>query len=543
VKHWLGHSWPFLFLGGTLIALVFPHLVGAYHLEAGGQAIDDVEQTAADPLPAFAHLQKAIQWTPDNAQAYRLLGKVYRLQHDWVAAAEALTRYTELRPGNPLGHVELAEVYEAIDSEIAAMGLVDLIAALPQAAVEAPDRPADTPYAQLDGPAWRSYVATSSLSLPPNFGERPTLFMHPPSRIFYDLSLPVEPAALRFGMGLAPEVLDWPGDGVTFEVSVNGEPIFQEHLDKVHARQAWQERVVDLVPWAGQAIVLTLGVGPGPTGDLSGDWAGWGDPQVVDARLPALEALHPGARMEDEWRRAGVTAQDLTARGEEARKAKQYDEALVWYERAMRLEPHLGDPWYYVGLLHEHQERWPEALDAYRRATASRRFRQVGRSSPHYRAGIIYQVRLEPRQVEKALTAYETATELDDFGADWEAADCHFKRGEILWWQKDNPDEYIAEFQKAIELNPKHASAHILLGRAYYAHNEDVEAAEAELHRAAEVAPRHSTWAQWAYVHLGDIYRQEGRRDEAALMYQQALDLDPDFEPAQTRMLALIKGD
>ncbi len=164
MKHWLGsNSWAFVLAGGILAVLAFPHLVSAYHLEAGGRAVDNPELLAYNPLPALAHLQKAIEWQPDNAQAYRLLAKVYRAQGDkildsksqgLVAAAEALTRYTELRPDNPLGHIELAEVYEAIKAEMQAMRLADLVAALPQAAVEAPDVPLDTPYARPDGPAW-----------------------------------------------------------------------------------------------------------------------------------------------------------------------------------------------------------------------------------------------------------------------------------------------------------------------------------------------------------------------------------------------------
>jgi tetratricopeptide (TPR) repeat protein len=537
-KGWLGNSWAFVLVGGILTVLAFPHLVSAYHLEAGGRAVDDPERLATDPLPALAHLQKAIEWRPDNAQAYRLLAKVYRTQGDWPAAVESLTRYTELRPDNPLGHIELAEVYETVEAEMATMRLADLVAALPQAAVEAPDVPVDTPYVQPEGPAWHSYAATTAFSLPPNFGERPALFMHPPSRTFYNLTLPTEPAALRFGLGLAPEVTNWPGDGVTFEVLIDGQSVFQEHLDKALARQGWQERTVDVAPWAGREIVLSLGVGPGPVGDVSGDWAGWGEPQVVDVRLPAMEALHPVARAADEWLRAGVTAEDFIEAGEEARKAKRYDEALTWYQKAARLEPGLGDPWYFLGLVYEDQQRWLGALEAYDRAVADDRLDQVRDSSPHYRTGIIYQWRLDPRRTEEALAAYDAALAADEFDSEVQAADCHYKRGEVLRWQKADPDEYIAEFRQALELNPKHASAYILLGLAYYDRDKDATVAEAEILRALEMSPQ----SKWAYYHLGEIYRQEGRADEAAAMYQQALEIDPDFEAARKRLAALREG-
>jgi len=127
VKHWLSKSWPFVLAGGILAVLAFPHLVSAYHLEAGGRAVDDLELLSYNAPAALEHLQKAIEWQPDNAQAYRLLGKVYCAQGDKIlgSKSQGLTRYTELRPDNPLAHIELAEVYEAVEAGMQAMHLAD----------------------------------------------------------------------------------------------------------------------------------------------------------------------------------------------------------------------------------------------------------------------------------------------------------------------------------------------------------------------------------------------------------------------------------
>ncbi len=535
VKRWLSKWWVYVLVGGIVAILSFPHLASAYHLEAGGRCAADAERLTGNLLPAVSHLQRAIEWVPDNAQAHRLLAKVYRAQGDWPSAVEALMRYIELRPDNPLGHLELAEMYETIEADMATMHVTDLIAILPQATIEAPDVPLDTPYLQAEGSARHSYVAATAFSLPPNFGERPTLFMHSPSRIFYQLTLPTEPAVLRFGMGLAPEVIDWPGDGVTFEVWIDGVSVFQEHLEKSLARQGWQERMVDVSSWCGQTVILSLGVGPGTMADVSGDWAGWGEPQVLDARLPSLEALHPGARKVEAWQRAGVKAEDFIALGEKARDAKQYEEAMVWYERAMRLEPDLADTWYYIGQAYEEQQLWRQALDAYEYAIALNRFRRVHRSSPHYRMGFIYQWQLEPRRTDLALAAYEAAIEANDFSDDWQAADCHYKRGEILWWMDGDPDEYMAEYRRVIELHPEHASAHILLGVAYYLCCEDVTMAEAEIYQGLKLSPGN----KWAYFHLGNIYRWAECTDEARAMYRQALEIDPTFETAQNHLSQL----
>jgi tetratricopeptide (TPR) repeat protein len=521
-----------------ILVLAFPYLASAYHVEAAGREMSNSGSVAYDPQVALTHLQKAIEWEPDNAQAYRLLGRVYRAQGDWLAAIQALTHYAELRPDNPLGHIELAEVYETIEAKMPAMLVTDLVALLPQAAVEAPDVPLGTPHAQPGGPAWHSYVAATVFSLPPNFGHRPTLFMHSPSRVTYTLLLPAQPAVLRFGMGMDPQSHDWPGDGVTFELFVGGEQVFSEHMDKTMARQGWHERMLDLARWAGQGVALTLVVTPGLAADASGDWAGWGEPQVVDARLPALEAQNPGLRLLDEWSRAGLTAGDFIDRGNEARKAEQYNEAVSWYKRAVRLEPDLGDAWYYVGLAYEGQQQWLQALDAYERVIVSSRLIRVHRSSPHLRTGIIYQRWLDSRQPESALAAFELALKLDDFASVVEAADCHYRRGQLLRDLEADPDEYMAEFQRAVELDAEHISARIMVGLTIYEQKRNASAAEAELLRAQELAPQN----KWVYYHLGEIYRQEGRVTEAETMYRQALEIDPAFESALKRLQALSEG-
>jgi len=511
-----------LALGGTGLALSFPSLMGAYHLEVGGRAMQN-------PPSALEHLGQAIRWQPDNAQAYRLLGQVYRAKGDWPAALEAQARYTELRPRNPLGYVELAELCEQIESLMAAMKFGDLIALLPKAAVRTPDVPLDTPYGRPGGPVRDYYVAGTVFNLAPDYAERPTLFMHAPSWVSYTLALPAQPAFLRFDMGMDPRTFDWPGDGVTFELLVNGERVFLEHLDKETARQGWRRRVLDLTPWAGQGVVLVLGTTSGPAGDTTGDWAGWGEPQVVDKKLPEMEALNPGPCMVGAWKQAGYTALGLISLGDQARKRKELDEAQGWYERAARLEPDLGDPWYRLGILYEGQEEWPLALAAYTRATEFNRYEQVSGSDLHCRLATIYGWRLDPKRPAKARKAYITALELDDFVTPADAAECNYLYGFVQREQGAPPDQYIDEFQRAVELNSKHAWAHMMLGVAIYERDRDAERAQAEILRALELAPEN----KWAYYHLGEIYRQQERIDEAVAMYQHALQIDPGFEAAQ----------
>jgi tetratricopeptide (TPR) repeat protein len=170
----------------------------------------------------------------------------------------------------------------------------------------------------------------------------------------------------------------------------------------------------------------------------------------------------------------------------------------------MEREPGLGDPWYYVGRLRENQEQWFEALAAYERALNAEDLRAVGRSSPLYRMGLIYQLRLEPPRLEEALVAYEAALQVDQFtgqeqGAEW---------------------------------------VHARLGQVYYSLHEDFESAEREMLLALKMAPNQ----RWLYALAGDLYKQAGQRTQAQDMYEQALRISPGFEAAQERLESVRNG-
>jgi tetratricopeptide (TPR) repeat protein len=467
------------------------------------------------------------------------MGQAFRAQDDWSSALDALERYTDLRPGNPAAHLQMAELCEEIEIQTAGMYLSNLLTLLPTAEVKTPDVPLDTPYRRADGPARDSYVAETAFRMSPYDEDRRTLFMHTPSWVSYTLSLPQQTTLLRFDLGLDPRTSDWPGDGATFEVLVDGERLFFEHLDKGLAHQGWQARTVDLAPWAGQEVVLTLGTTPGPIGDPTGDWAGWGEPQVVDRQLPALETLDCGRRAVEALQQAGYTAMGLVAVGKQARARSDLEEAQVWYERAARLEPDLGDPWYRLGILFEQQEQWTSAIAAYEQALGFNRYQEVSGSDLHCRLGTIYGWNLEPRRPGQALGSLRTALELDDFITPVDAARCSYLYGFVQRERGTEPAQYIDDFQRAVDLNPKQAWAHLMLGVAIYERDRDAARAETEIRKSLDLAPGN----KWAYYHLGEIHRQEGRMADAAAMYEQALRLDPEFEAAQVGLRRIQASD
>ena len=75
------------------------------------QAISDDEQSLL--REAAAYLEKSIAFDPQAAHSYLLLGRVYCLLDSPAEAVSAYEVYAQMRPENPLGHLELGFGYEA----------------------------------------------------------------------------------------------------------------------------------------------------------------------------------------------------------------------------------------------------------------------------------------------------------------------------------------------------------------------------------------------------------------------------------------------
>ena len=223
---------------------------------------------------------------------------------------------------------------------------------------------------------------------------------------------------------------------------------------------------------------------------------------------------------------AGVSVSELVQRGAMARSREANREAVQWYALALQLSPDLSDAWYYQGQAFGNLSEWNSARTAYARAMQADNFQDVGRSSPLYRLGEIYQFRVTPKRLDLALKLYTDAIALDDFTLISEAGDAHYKLGEIYTWQEVDPGQIIAEYRRALSLSPDHYWARLKLGEMLYLAHGDASQAEAEIERALELWPDDSS-RKWPYRSLGDIYRGTGRRNSAMTMYQMALDRDP----------------
>ena len=89
-------------------------------------------------------------------------------------------------------------------------------------------------------------------------------------------------------------------------------------------------------------------------------------------------------------------------------------------------------------------------------------------------------------------------------------------------------DEAVAQFQKAVEINPNDAEAQYNLGNAFFQKGQ-LDEAVAQFQKALEIDP--NSFA--THYNLGGAFFQKGQLDEAITQFREVLRLKPDFSPAR----------
>jgi tetratricopeptide (TPR) repeat protein len=106
-----------------------------------------------------------------------------------------------------------------------------------------------------------------------------------------------------------------------------------------------------------------------------------------------------------------------------------------------------------------------------------------------------------------------------------------FARGIALEEDPNAHGEAIAAYQRVLDLDPKHAAAHINLGTLYY-NRQDFVLAEKHYREALVADPRYAL----AYFDLGNVLDETGRVQEAIQTYRIALQLAPTYADAHYNM-------
>jgi tetratricopeptide (TPR) repeat protein len=213
-------------------------------------------------------------------------------------------------------------------------------------------------------------------------------------------------------------------------------------------------------------------------------------------------------------------------------------EAEICYRRAHLLDPTSFRWIYYVALAQMDQAKCNDAVVA---------FRQSLQLDPDYlpaqlRSG---ECLLASANWEDAGKLYEPLVQKHPA-----SAESHYGLGRVRA-ARNQWNEAVESFRKACELFPKFASAHFALARAYQRLGKaDQAQEELRLSRASEgalpeiddrlLADVQLLYRDYtAYLKLGMELGGEGKLDDAAAAYEEALQINPQLPEAETRLIYL----
>ncbi len=334
---------------GLLAVLLFPWGVSAYYVERAGRYLDAEHPTASTTEAAEQAVLRALKWTPDNAQACRLLAQVYAQQGDQLARLEALAHFVTLRPLDPLGAWELARACEQLPAS-------DL--------VMVPGQPCgidETGRQAILVHLWRRSGHTAD-----SFAEAGEALREigklPEAEAFYKRALLLDPGSVAAWQGLTQMVETRDGAEAALEYYANliatnesAEVVAFAHHGRgqvlAEARQ-WVEASLEF----GQAVTLAPDQGKY---HLDYGWAlfwAGGEAEEIRTELSRAASLLPG----NPW--------PFVHLSHAAYAAQDYAAALEYARQAIALSPDLSGAWMREGMALRALGRLAESEQSLRQA-------------------------------------------------------------------------------------------------------------------------------------------------------------------------------
>lgn len=214
--------------------------------------------------------------------------------------------------------------------------------------------------------------------------------------------------------------------------------------------------------------------------------------------------------------------EELIFIGNQKRNANRFEDAILWYDRAIHLDPNKGDPWYYKGLAYEKLSRYEESINSLLTGLNQPQLSKIGQSNFYFRLGWILNQKQEEPDWAEILAWYENALDSNSFSDNWTLMQTHFARGEILS-RLDRKDEAIQEFEFVVANDPTHYASRVQLGLLLWELNHNTERAEHLFLEAVKINQE----SKWAYRGLATLYQGTNKPELAIQMYQVVVTLDP----------------
>ncbi|HUT54859.1 MAG TPA: tetratricopeptide repeat protein [bacterium] len=192
----------------------------------------------------------------------------------------------------------------------------------------------------------------------------------------------------------------------------------------------------------------------------------------------------------------------------------EYEKAIPFFEKAVKMNPRDGEAFFYLGLCYIELGQLEKAIHANKQAI------QINPDSAlaHNNLGNAYS---KLGLIQEAIGEYKQAVRMDpDFAL------AHYNLG-VTYDKLGRTQEAIGEYKQAIKINPDDADAHLNLGVGYNELGRTQEATE-EFKQALRINPDDAV----AHNNLGLTYGKLGRMQEATEEFKQALKINPDYAVA-----------
>jgi Tfp pilus assembly protein PilF len=232
--------------------------------------------------------------------------------------------------------------------------------------------------------------------------------------------------------------------------------------------------------------------------------------------------------------RTGHVAADLPASarahfnyGAALQQLGRLDEAEKEYQTALRFDPDYMKVHVNMASLSMSKSKLDEARKYYDRAI------QLDPSSGEVRSGYAYLLERLGRP-DEARAEYENAIR---FTPKKSAARLFYTYGAFLD-KRGELDAAIAQYQRALEVDPNLADAHSELATAFFTKG-DSQKAEAHYLEAARLDPKRAD----VHSNLGSLLLREGKTSQAIIQYEEALRIDPTLTEAAENLRVAKQSD
>ncbi|MDO9577221.1 MAG: tetratricopeptide repeat protein [Candidatus Cloacimonadales bacterium] len=242
-----------------------------------------------------------------------------------------------------------------------------------------------------------------------------------------------------------------------------------------------------------------------------------------------------------------LTAEDWFQKGYNADEICEYDNAILYYQKAIEIKPDFIEAYHNMGCAYCNKGNYDKAIECFQKAIEikpdfAEAYLNMGvtyRNKGNYDKAIeCYQnsIRINPNNAKaytnmgivygnkgnynKEIEYYQKSIELFPYSK------TYFNMG-LAYYDIGKYNDAIQCYENAIKLDPNNGDAYFNLGNVYLEIREEINAIM-NFKKTIEINP----YDEVAYYNIGNAYNDLGYYDKAITYFQKAIELKPDYAEA-----------